>query len=211
MPTSKKHKGPANPAIRAALTRADKERQCEALIFDTETTGLIENRTVSLTKQPHMIEFYGQLVNLRDGSVKRKFHSLVKPPIPLPVKVKGDKGIAEMTGITEEMLDGQPVFKDVAADIFEIIKASPMVIAHNLSFDMDMVDVEFERLNDKVEWPKRKVCTVEQTIHLRGRRLNLTNLHSFLFPGETFTAHRAINDVLALTRCAVELFKREII
>lgn len=183
----------------------------KAVIFDTETTGLIDNRTVHIDKQPHIIEFYGQLVDLRDGTVERKFHSLIKPPIALPVNVKNGKGIAEMTGINEEMLIGQPSFAQVKNDINELFDGATAVIAHNLSFDKDMVEVEYERLGEKPIWPRRQICTVEQTIHLRGHRLNLTKLHNILFPGETFVAHRAINDVEALTRCAVELFRQEML
>lgn len=183
----------------------------KALVFDTETTGLIENRTVHLDKQPHMIEFYGNIVDLASGEVEKEYHTLIKPPIPLPLNVKNGKGIADMTGITEEMLVDQPSFRDVAEQINEIIAAAPVVVAHNLRFDMDMVEVEFERLKRIVSWPERQICTIEQTVHLRGHRLNLTKLHSILFPGETFVAHRAANDVKALTRCCCELYKREVL
>ncbi len=183
----------------------------KAFIFDTETTGLIENRTVHLDKQPHIIEFFGQLVDLKSAKVMSKFHSLVKPPIALPLNVKGNKGIADLTGITEEMLVGQPAFREVADQIEKHITGAASVIAHNLSFDMDMVEVEFERLGRKIAWPKKRICTVEQTIHFRGHRLNLTKLYNLLFPGESFVAHRAESDVVALTRIACELYKRELL
>lgn len=183
-----------------------------ALVFDTETTGLIGNRTVHIDKQPYCIEFYGELVNLAEGGkVEKFFHTLIKPPILLPTKVKGDKGIADITGITDEMLSTAPRFADVAQQIKALIEESPGVIAHNLSFDMDMVEIEMERAKVSVKWPKRRICTVEQTIHMRGHRLNLTKLHNILFPGESFTPHRANEDVKALTRCATELHRREII
>lgn len=182
-----------------------------AVIFDTETTGLIDNRTVPLDKQPHCIEFCGVLVDLKTGTVEKEVHTLIKPPIPLPTKVKGDKGIAEMTGITEAMLADAPPFREVAGQIATMLVEAPAVIAHNLSFDKDMIEVELERLEMTIGWPKRQICTVEQTIHLRGYRLNLTKLHNILFPGETFTAHRANADVKALTRCCVELYRRDIL
>jgi DNA polymerase III epsilon subunit-like protein len=199
--------------MRAAFHRAHikKGTKMKAVIFDTETTGLIDNRTVHLDKQPHMIEFFGQLVNLANGETEKEYSTLIKPPIPLPLNVKNGKGIADMTGISEEMLEGQPSFKEVAEPIHEILSSAPCIIAHNLRFDMDMVEVELERLKRTIAWPKRQICSIEQTVHLRGHRLNLTKLHQILFPGETFTAHRAGEDVKALTRCCVELYKREII
>ena len=36
----------------------------KAFIFDTETTGLVKNRTIKLDDQPEVIEFYGALVDL---------------------------------------------------------------------------------------------------------------------------------------------------
>jgi hypothetical protein len=73
-----------------------------------------------------------------------------------------------------------------------------------------MVDIEAQRLGIELRWP-RLVCTVEQTIALKGYRLSLENLHKELF-GEPFEgAHRAKADVAALTRCCRELFKRGMI
>jgi hypothetical protein len=61
-----------------------------------------------------------------------------------------------------------------------------------------------------VKWPRR-ICTVEQTQHIKGFRLNLSGLHEFLF-GEKFSgAHRAKVDVAALVRCSSEMFKREML
>jgi DNA polymerase III epsilon subunit-like protein len=81
------------------------------------------------------------------------------------------------------------------------------VIAHNLSYDRDMLNIEFQRLGHFIAWPPG-LCTVEQSVHYKGYRLNLTGLHEYLF-GQPFAgAHRARPDVEALTRCCVEMFKR---
>jgi len=181
----------------------------KALIFDTETTGLPKNRTIKLDLQPEIIEFAAALVNLKSGKVAKKFSTFIKPNKPLSDKpAPGDKKtITQITGITNEMLKDAPSFKDTAKDIFNLIQKAPVVIAHNLSFDAEMLDIEAERLKYELRWP-RKICSVEATIAMKGYRLNLTKLHIELF-GEPFEdAHRAINDVDALTRCCVELFKR---
>lgn len=181
----------------------------KALIFDTETTGLVKNRTLKLDQQPSIIEFYACLVNLKTGKIARELDLLIKPPKLLSdTPAPGDKKtITQITGITNAMLaDAQP-FSLHAKDIINMLTKAPLVIAHNASFDKEMIDIEAERLGFEVKWP-RIICTVEQTIAMKGYRLSLSALHQELF-GEPFTgAHRAKVDVAALTRCCVELFKR---
>lgn len=169
-------------------------------VFDTETTGLIRNRRMPLGKQPEVIEFYGALVDLSTGEIKAEAEYLIKPERAIPDEV------IKITHITnEDVKDCQP-FKAVADDIMQHLMSAP-VLAHNLSFDKEMLDIEFERLERTITWPPG-ICTVEQTIHMRGYRLSLTALYEALFD-ETFAdAHRARHDVEALIRCAVELRKR---
>lgn len=184
----------------------------KALIFDTETTGLPKNRTIKLDLQPEIIEFAAFLVNLKTGKVAKKYQTLIKPAKPLSdAPGFGEKKtITQITGITNEMLKDAPTFKEVSKVIFNMIQKAPVVIAHNLSFDAEMLEIEAERIKYELRWP-RKICTVEATIAMKGYRLNLTKLHLDLF-GESFEgAHRAQGDVEALTKCSVELFKRGIL
>jgi DNA polymerase-3 subunit epsilon len=172
-----------------------------ALIFDTETTNLISNHSMKLDQQPSIVEFCGWVVDLATGNVEGELDLLIKPP----------NGVTEettkITGLTDEMLKDEPTFAEQAYDIKNFIEGREAVIAHNLSFDAEMIDLEFERLGQKITWP-RKICSVEQSLHLKGFRLKLSDLHELLF-GEKFEgAHRARVDVKALTRCCVELFKR---
>lgn len=180
-----------------------------ALIFDVETTGLPKNRTIKLDLQPEIIELYAQTVDLKTGKIGKQFGTLIKPSKPLSdTPAFGDKKtITQITGITNEMLKDAPSFKDVANSIFKMIEKAPCVIAHNLSFDKEMIDIEAQRMRHLILWP-RQICTVEATIAMKGRRLTLTKLHLELFKKEFEGAHRAQGDVDALTACCVELFKR---
>jgi len=180
----------------------------KAFVWDTETTGLLYSRKLRLENQPHVIEFYGCLVDLKKGKITDEFDTLIKPPSPEAVSPE----ITRITGITYDRdLVNAPTFDEVAGEIFGRLEKSPCVISHNLSFDMEMIDIEAERLNKKLKWPKRKLCTVEQTTHLQGFRLSMSALHQLLF-GEKFKdAHRAKVDVQALVRCCVELYKRGVL
>jgi DNA polymerase III epsilon subunit family exonuclease len=183
-----------------------------ALLFDNETSGLIANHTIKLSEQPEVIEFYGCLADLHDGTIVQELEHLIKPRRALSDKPNpGDKkSIIDITGITNEMLIDKPSFSEVADQICSFIEEAPLVMAHNVAFDMEMLDIEYERLKRAVKWP-RAVCTVEATSYLNGARMSLTKLHQYLF-GEIFAdAHRAKPDTLAQLKCAVELFKRGII
>lgn len=172
-----------------------------AFAFDTETTGLIENQTVKLDKLPEVIEFYGCLFDLETGWVFDEADWLIKPKGSLNLEETG------LTTITPDMVEDKPNFAFYAHDIKLMLEQSELIIGHNLSFDKEMIDVEMRRLGMSVNWP-RGLCTVEQTVHLKGFRLSLGALHEYLF-GETFAgAHRAKVDVMATMRCAVELYKR---
>lgn len=172
-----------------------------ALIFDTETSGLVYNHTLKLNKQPEVIEFYGAVVDLATGEVFDEVSQLIKPAITLPEEQ------LKHTPISNEMLKDAPRFAEVADKIRTIIEGAPTAIAHNLSFDMEMIGIEFERIGQEVAWPPG-ICTVEQTVHLKGYRLGLTNLHTFLFGKPFDDTHRAKPDTEALIRCCIELFKR---
>ncbi|MCX7124098.1 MAG: 3'-5' exonuclease [Gammaproteobacteria bacterium] len=182
------------------------------LLLDCETTGLVRNRTLKLERQPEIIEFYACLANLKTGKVTKEFNSFLKPAKELSdTPAPGDrKTITEITGITNAMLKDAPTFKEKSAEIIKLIESAPCVIAHNASFDREMCDIEAERIGRKIKWP-RVLCTVEQTISMKGYRLSLSALHQELF-GEPFTgAHRAKIDVEALARCCKELLKRGIL
>jgi len=181
-----------------------------ALVFDTETTALVENRSVKQERLPHVIEFYGAVTDLDTGEIIAELDQLIRPPIPLSDKPNpGDKKTTtEITGITNEMLADKPMFREVASSIKAFLESAPNIIAHNATFDQEVIDIEFSRVNQFIKWP-RLHCSVEQTIHLKGKRLTLTDLHNLLFNEKFADAHRAKNDVQALIRCVLELRRRE--
>lgn len=193
-----------------AKKKLTKRKPTLGFLFDTETTGLVQNRSVKLAKQPEVIQFYGCIADLDTGEIVEEHGTFIKPRIPLSDEPPpgSRKTITQITGITNDMLAGAPSFSGAADPIFKIIEAGKKCIAHNLSFDKDMIEIEAERIGRTVTWPSEMVCTVEQTIHILGYRLSLSNLHLHLF-GEAFKgAHLADVDVKALLRCVVELRKR---
>jgi DNA polymerase III alpha subunit (gram-positive type) len=172
------------------------------VLLDCETTGFINNHVIKLERQPEIIEFYGCRADLDTGEILEEVDRLIKP------KNEIDPKITEITGITNEMVAERASFKDYFPIIKILLESAPVVIAHNLSYDMEMIDIECEKLGQRINWPQRQVCTVEQTEWVKGYRLNLSALHELLFEEKFEGAHRAKVDVMATLRCAVELHKR---
>jgi ATP-dependent DNA helicase DinG len=171
-----------------------------ALILDTETTDLLSNHSIKIEKLPHVIEYFGCITNLATGERLSQLSSLIKPPIAIPAK------ITDITSITDEMVRHAPIFSFFAHEILAQLTQAPVVIAHNMSYDKEVLDIEFERMGRKITWP-RQICTVEATLHMKGYRLKLGALYELLF-GETFKdAHRAKADTEALERICLKLFQ----
>lgn len=173
-----------------------------AFIFDTETTGLVKNSLVPLPSQPRVIEFFGHTVDDETGETTNEIEFFCDPGIPL------EQVITRITGIKPEDLKGAQPFKHYAGEVCAAIADADAAVAHNLSFDMALIEADCQRAGCAPAWPHRLICTVEQTEWIRGHRLKLGDLHEELF-GEPFAgAHRARSDVEALTRCYLELRKR---
>lgn len=171
------------------------------LVLDTETTGLLNSHLLRLSRQPEIIELFMATVDPSAGTVSESFNNLIKP--------KGivSPEITRITGIKQSDVDPMEPFSHHAELIKQWVESSPAICAHNASFDVEMLTLEFERLGIKIKWPKL-ICTVEQTVHLLGYRLSLSALHEHLFHEKFPEAHRAKNDVMALARCVMELHKR---
>lgn len=193
------------------------------IIFDTETTGLIKPKLRRLSDQPFIIEYCFKKysfdyphsdVTLTTGvdDAEKEFTEIgcisgfLKPPMNLP------RVITKITGITDKDLVGAPKFIDKVDEITDFFLGVDVMVGHNLPFDRSMLANELLRL-DKVlnfPWPPRHICTVQETLKIKGYRLSLTKLHKHLF-GDDFNAHRADEDVEALSRCFIELCKKGII
>lgn len=177
------------------------------LFFDTETTGLLENSLMPIHKQPHVIEFFGVVFDENEQELG-SLDLLLKPPVKL------DEVITRITGLKDEDLADKPTFGQMATTIATFLDDTDVLLAHNLSFDMQIMAYEFERAGIAVPWvehPIELICTVEATEHLKGYRLSLSDLHLELF-GEVFQgAHRAQADVRAMAKCYFEAMRRNLL
>jgi DNA polymerase-3 subunit alpha len=174
-----------------------------SLIFDTETTELIANSLLPDLHQPRIVEFFGHVVE-DDGTVLDELEFMCNPGVPIPEES------AKITGIKSEDVQNLPPFKEFEGKVRSLIGGATAIVGHNLAFDWDVLNLELKRTGtlEMVRWPAIRICTVEETEWFKGFRLSLSGLHEHLFGSPFEGAHRAKNDVQALTRCFLELRKR---
>lgn len=183
-------------------------------IFDTETTGL-PKRERCLAEQPYIIQFASQTYEFDPASRRfnevERFNQLIKPPIPIPEES------TRISRISNENVQNSPGFSSVAPKIIEIFAHSDLAIAHNFSFDQEIVGYELERMgHSKNIFPATVYDTLEGTrdlCKLPGKNGNykaprLMELHQFLLNESFQEAHDAEKDVEALARCVKVLLQQ---
>ncbi|WP_225130638.1 MULTISPECIES: 3'-5' exonuclease [unclassified Bradyrhizobium] len=128
-------------------------------------------------------------VKVRNHQVVDEWHSLVNPQRPIPAK------IVQLTGITNEMVRGAPLFVELA-DSFMNFMGDGIFVAHNVNFDYGFIAYEFERLERRFRFPKLCTCT--------GMRRRFPGLKSYglgslceIYGIELDNHHRALCDARA--------------
>lgn len=181
------------------------------VLFDTETTSLVQNTAMSLNKQARVIELFALTVEQKGEGEKAKFKELSRYNQMFNIDRPIPEEAAKITGISDADLVGKPPFREMAGEIALMMQNADRVVAHNLSYDITVIDFEMARCNRSlVFWPE-KVCTVEATEYFHGYRLSLSALYKELFDEGFTDAHRAENDVMAMYRCYQELVRRRVI
>ena len=177
------------------------------IIFDTETTGLLKASIVDINLQPKIIELAA--IKLDDQTLEEidRIEFLVNPSSPIP------KEIVKITGITDDILKDAKPFEYHYPALVDFFLGEKYLFAHNISFDIGMLKNDLIRIGRLTQfpYPPVQICTVVQTMQIKGYRLNLMAMHRHLFGEDFKEAHRAMNDVEALTKCVKELIKTGVI
>lgn len=150
------------------------------VVFDFESTGLD-------TESDSIIEIGAE--KLVDFKVTAEFSTLVQPPRDLELSDQ----VIKLTGITPEMLDGQPPIAAALPDFFKFIEGC-ILVAHNADFDFRLMRAEASRLGYDIEWPC--FCTLKMAREilpdLENRKLDTLATHYGLTFG---SRHRSMGDV----------------
>jgi DNA polymerase-3 subunit epsilon len=114
----------------------------EYAVVDVETTGnaLGGNRITEIC-----------IVRLNTDKILEKYSTLIDPEQLIP------DFITSLTGIDNELVASAPVFSDIA-DQIDRMTANAVFVAHNVSFDYNVIRNEFKRIGQ--EFNRKKLCTV---------------------------------------------------
>lgn len=106
-----------------------------------------------------------------------------------------DSKIADLTGITTEMVEKSPSFDAIAYKVYHLLK-DRVFVAHNVSFDDKWLRKEFRRSN--IFWRNEKLCTFKlyKTLYSHLEGFSLAKLCDELHI-PLLSHHRAGEDALA--------------
>lgn len=183
------------------------------LFFDTETVGLPRNwkaPVTDLNNWPRLVQL-AYLVYDENGNLLASKNSIIRPDgFTIP------KDASDIHGITTEiaMARGIPVIS-VLSEFQSHLTNCTHLIAHNISFDENIVGAEFLRSNMPNTIPKKKkICTMQASTdfcRITGRYgykwPTLSELHYKLFREGFDEAHNAAVDIQITAKCFWELMK----
>lgn len=146
---------------------------------DVETTGLS-------AKEEKLIEIGA--IKVINGEVVDRFHSFLQPGKPIGAHIEA------LTGITDQMLEGAPLAKEVMPKFYEFCGELPL-LGHNLIFDYSFLKKGMA--NENLTFEKMGIDTLrisrKYLPELESRRLEFLCQHFKI----KHTAHRALGDAEA--------------
>ena len=166
---------------REIVTEARAEFPRQAVILDTETTGLNY-------RSDEIIEIGVIAFSFNDageiGDVTGVYGGLQQPTVPIPAE------ITRLTGITDDMVAGQVI--DIAR-LKSLIEPADLIIAHNAGFDRPFCEA-FSPIFVHKAW----ACSVSE-IDWSGRGFEGSKLGYLIGQSGYFhEGHRAVDDCFAL-------------
>ena len=165
----------------------------EIIVLDFETTGLS-------AKDNAIIEIGYALI--KEGVITEVNSQLVNPGVEIT-----NPKITEITGITNDMLVGQPALEDEMEKLHELIKGK-LIIAHNAAFDMGFLNNTFYNM----DYPTyhSSLCSAKmfkaykEELNINYSGASLAKMTAF-FDVVNDTAHRAGADAEATAKCFLEM------
>jgi len=166
----------------------------EAIIsLDLETTGLdiSKDRIVQIA----CVKF-----NI-DGIIEEK-NTLVNPGIPIP------KEATEIHGITNEIVEDKPTFKQLAKSILSFIQDRTILTYNGNSFDIPLLYTEFNRAG--IEWNYSKSAFIDACgIYKRNEPRDLDAAMKFYYNEDLIRpSHSALVDAKATLKVFAEQCRR---
>tara|TARA_A100000164_G_C21876053_1_gene757624 strand:+ start:62 stop:778 length:717 start_codon:yes stop_codon:yes gene_type:complete len=121
------------------------------IVLDTETTGL------EVKAGHRVIEIGAVLLNNRKKS-DEYFHTYLNPMRLI------DEEATQVHGITNQDLNDQPLFEDIAEEFIEFVDGATLVI-HNAQFDVGFLNNEL-KLTSSIMPNLEEICTIEDSLQM---------------------------------------------
>ena len=163
----------------------------EYVAFDLETTGLS-------SKTDRIIEI-GAVI-LKAGQEVDRFQTFVDPERKL------DRKIVDLTGITDEMLQGAPKIEEVLPKFLEFI-GDRVLVAHNSDFDTGFIRAECARLGLPYDYTAADTLILSQNLLSQLNKFKL-NIVSDALSLPDFNHHRAADDSLTCGLIMARLMRK---
>lgn len=138
------------------------------------------------------------VVEVRNGTSRVVFDSLINPERPIP------PAITSLTGITWEMVRHAPRFADIAPQLAGVLEGH-VFVAHNAAFDWRFVSTEMQRATGR-PLDGMRLCTVKLARRLVPTlyRRSLDAVTEF-FGIPIHARHRACGDAIATAEVLIRL------
>jgi DNA polymerase III epsilon subunit-like protein len=187
------------------------------LFFDTETTGTPRNYKAPVTdlnNWPRLVQI-AWILHDQNGNTLAKECFIIKPNgFIIPAEASHIHGIT--TNIAQT--NGHDLLT-VLNNFNAHVESSQYLIAHNVSFDKNIIGAEFLRAKMKNPVPNKKsICTMMSSVNycaINGpygyKYPKLAELHQKLFNCRFDGAHDALADITATSKCFWEMRKRGLI
>ena len=199
------------------------------LVFDSETTGLSKTQIISpstIHLWPHVVQFSYIVFDMEANEIVKIKDSIIKVPDGFTITEEN----AKIHGITTEIslakgVDLLPVLEEFFADF----DTADHIVGHNVSFDINMIKAELQRLimnsSDKklqdylttINTSTKFYCTMQETIDLCAIEMKdkygrpykkfpkLVELYQKMFDITPKNLHNSLNDVIVCLRCFIKL------
>lgn len=175
----------------------------KVLIFDTETTGLpprgVRPDQIEMWNECRVVEFAWEVVDSVTGKVEDAGSCIVRPG----GEYKIPKVASNIHGITTAKAEAEGVCRtEWLAILQRLLPQVSTLVAHNLSFDLNVVAAELYRADNReladAMTRKMRFCTMRAGTKPRQKWPKLVELYGAIF-GEAPSGqmHRAGADVAA--------------
>ncbi len=187
------------------------------LFFDTETTGVPKNYkapATDLENWPRVIQLAWALYDEK-GVCLSSTCCLIRPNgwVMPTDKFWIDNGFSHEKSMAEGM-----AIESALLLFTTLLNRTKYIIAHNMAFDLPIVQAEMIKAGMKSTNKPIRFCTMQATTNICQipgpygfKWPKLEELHRFLFKQDFEGAHDALNDVMATAKCFFELQKNNLI